>query len=128
MDKMNRTNIPIVIRQGLEADVLASDNYVLEGELGYTTDTRKLYIGNASNVYELLAVSNPYVAKTGAYTLTNSDYTVDCTSGTYSITLPTAVGITGREYNIKNTGAGTITVDANGTETIDDVLTIVLSP
>jgi hypothetical protein len=37
--------------------------------------------------------------------------------------LPTAVGITGREYSIKNTGTGTITVDGATTETIDGELT-----
>jgi len=61
----------------------------------------------------------PYVAKTATYTVTDTDYTIDCTANTFTVTLPTAVGITGRIYNIKNTGAGTITVDGDGSETID---------
>lgn len=60
-----------------------------------------------------------YVEKTANYTLTENDYTVNCTSGTFTITLPTAVGIQGRIYNIKNTGTGVITVTPNGAETID---------
>jgi len=64
-----------------------------------------------------------YVAKTGAYTLTESDQTVDCTANTFTISLPSAVGIRAKIYNIKNTGTGVITVDGNGTETIDGELT-----
>ena len=68
-------------------------------------------------------VLSRYIAKTANYTLTANDYTVDCTANTFTITLPTAVWIAWRIYNIKNTGTGTITVDANGTETIDWELT-----
>lgn len=63
-----------------------------------------------------------YVAKTANYTLTSTDYTVDCTSGTFTVTLPTAVGCTGKIYNIKNTGTGVITIEGDGTETIDGSL------
>lgn len=71
-------------------------------------------------------ISLPYVAKTGAYTLTDADYAVNVTSGTFTLTLPTAVGIAGRIYVIKNSGTGTVTVDANGSETIDGALTAAL--
>jgi len=64
-----------------------------------------------------------YTAKTGTYTITEEDYLIDCTANSFTLTLPTAVGITGREYRIKNSGTGTITVDCNGSETIDDGLT-----
>lgn len=68
-----------------------------------------------------------YVAKTSTYTATISDFTIDCTTGTFTVNLPTAVGITGRIYVIKNTGTGVITIDANSTETIDGALTQTLS-
>lgn len=68
----------------------------------------------------------PYVAKTATYTITAADYLIECTANTFTVTLPTAVGIVGREYEVKNSGTGTITVDAAGTETIDDQLTQVL--
>lgn len=67
-----------------------------------------------------------YVSVTATYAASDTDKTINCTAGTFTVTLPTAVGITGREYFIKNTGAGVITVDADGSETIDGALTFVL--
>jgi hypothetical protein len=69
----------------------------------------------------------PYRAITALRTLDATDYTVDCTANSFTVTLPTAVGITGRIYQINNSGTGTITVDANGTETINGDLTQTLS-
>ena len=68
-----------------------------------------------------------YVEKTATYTITASDYTIDCTANTFTVTLPTAVGITGRIYNIKNSGTGEITVEGDGTETVDGNLNLTLS-
>lgn len=65
----------------------------------------------------------PYVEKTALYTLTPSDYLVNCTSGTFTLTLPTAVGFTGQEYVIKNIGTGVITIATTGGQTIDGVAT-----
>ena len=64
---------------------------------------------------------------TTALTLTSSHYTVLCNAsgGTFTITLPTAVGISGRIYNIKKTDSSgnAILIDGNGVETIDGDLT-----
>lgn len=68
-----------------------------------------------------------YVAKTGTYTITNTDHTIDCTSGTFTVTLPTAVGITGLTYIIKNSGAGTITIATTSSQTVDGVTTKTLN-
>jgi hypothetical protein len=68
-----------------------------------------------------------YVAKTGAYTATNDDYVIDCTSGTFTVTLPASSGRTGRILIIKNSGAGTITVDGNASETIDGATTVTMA-
>jgi len=68
-----------------------------------------------------------YVTKTGAYTATDADYVIDCTSGTFTVTLPASSGRTGRILIIKNSGAGTITVDGNGAETIDGAATYSLA-
>jgi hypothetical protein len=62
------------------------------------------------------------VAKTANYIATLADTVITC-DGTFTVTLPTADGCAGREYNIKNIGTGVITVDANSTETIDGELT-----
>ena len=60
-----------------------------------------------------------YVEKSSTYTITNSDYTINCTSGTFNTTLPTAIGIKGQIFNIKNMGTGEITVDTTLSQTID---------
>lgn len=51
-----------------------------------------------------------YIAKTATYTATNGDYTIDCTANTFTVSIPTAIGIVGRHYEIVNSGAGIITV------------------
>jgi len=68
-----------------------------------------------------------YLARTTAYTATTSDYLIDCTSGTFTITLYAASGNAGRILMVKNSGAGTITVDGNGAETIDGAATYSLA-
>lgn len=67
----------------------------------------------------------PVHSYTSAQTLTTANHIVLC-SGTFTVTLPTAVGNGGLMYYIKNTGTGTITVDGNGAQTIDDATTFVL--
>ena len=73
------------------------------------------------------AVNFPYRAITALTTLDNTDYTIDCTANSFTVTLPTAVGITGRIYNIKNSGTGTIVVNTTSSQTIDGALTQTLS-
>jgi hypothetical protein len=63
-----------------------------------------------------------------AATLDDSYHIVNCTANTFTIDLPTAVGIGGQEYIIKNSGSGTITIDPDGSETIDGGTTGTLSP
>jgi hypothetical protein len=68
-----------------------------------------------------------YRAITALRTLDTTDYQIECISGTYTVTLPTAVGITGRVYSIKNSGTGVITVACNGAQTIDGAATAILN-
>jgi Tfp pilus assembly protein PilV len=68
-----------------------------------------------------------YTVRTTTYTAATTDYFIDCTSGTFTVNLFTAVGNTGRILIIKNSGTGTITVDPNGTQTIDGATTQTLS-
>jgi len=63
---------------------------------------------------------------TTTYTIQNIDYLIDCTSGTFTVTLPTSIGRKGQEYIIKNSGVGTITLEGDGTETIDGSLNLTL--
>lgn len=52
----------------------------------------------------------------------------DATSGAITVTLPAASGLTGRKYTVKKTDSSlnAVTVDGNGTETIDGALTYVI--
>lgn len=72
-------------------------------------------------------MKNAYVAKTGTYSITTSDYLIDCTANTFTVTLPTAVGITGQIFEVKNSGAGTITIATTSSQTIDGVTTKTIS-
>ena len=71
-------------------------------------------------------VKKAFATKTGAYTLTSADHVIVGTSGTWNATLPTAVGATGTEYVVKNSGAGIITVNTTSSQTIDAATTFTL--
>lgn len=68
-----------------------------------------------------------YVAVSSAYLVNPLDDIIDCVSGTFTVSLPTAAGRAGRVYTVKNSGAGTITVDAFGAQVIDGQLSVVLA-
>ncbi len=78
----------------------------------------------------LTRARKPIVAKSGAYTITIDDEVIiaDASGGSFTITLPTAVGISGKTYWIKkiDATANIVTVDGNGAQTIDDGLTAVI--
>jgi len=69
--------------------------------------------------------------KTGPYTLLASDFVIlgDCTSGAFSLTLPTAAAGVGRIFFIKkiDSTANVLTIQANGAELIDGLNTKPLS-
>lgn len=67
--------------------------------------------------------SGPYAAKTSAYSLLLTDFQINCTSGTFTVTLPDAsLTVSGKIYSIKNTGTGTITVATTSSQLIDGQL------
>ncbi|OQW48868.1 MAG: hypothetical protein A4C66_05940 [Nitrospira sp. HN-bin3] len=62
-----------------------------------------------------------------ATTLTEWDDSVDVdtTSGNITVTLPPAASVPGKQYHIKKSvAANTLTVDGNGSETIDGAATL----
>jgi hypothetical protein len=71
------------------------------------------------------------VTKTATYTATASDYTIICnnTGGAITINLPAAAGCSGRVYVIKKISGLflNVTIDGNGSETIDGSTTRVLT-
>lgn len=68
-----------------------------------------------------------YTAQTGTYTASSTDFLIDCTANTFTVSLPTAIGNTGRVYVIKNSGTGVITIDPALTQTIDGQTTYILA-
>lgn len=65
---------------------------------------------------------------TSATTLDNTHNVVFCNTGAYIVTLPAAASNTGRVYKIKNidTDGDDITIDGNGSETINGATTYAL--
>lgn len=59
--------------------------------------------------------------KVANYTLTDADDII-LANGTLTLTLPAAATIT-KKFTIKNIGTGTVTIDGDGSETIDGALT-----
>lgn len=51
-----------------------------------------------------------YSAQTGAYTTLPSDWAIECTSGSFTLTLGTSGFVAGQAHLITNTGSGTITM------------------
>jgi hypothetical protein len=70
---------------------------------------------------------NFYKAINSTYTLQATDNLLDCTSGTFTLTLSTAVTKQGQVFIIKNSGAGVITVATTLSQTIDGAATLVLN-
>ena len=71
--------------------------------------------------------SGGYTAQTTTYSVDPDDRWIECTSGTFTVSLHTAVGYAGRSHLIKNSGTGLITVDTASSQTIDGNLTILLT-
>lgn len=71
------------------------------------------------------------ITKTTGYTATDSDTVIlcDAAAGALAITLPTAVGRTGKVFYVKkiDATANPVTVDGDGAETIDGATTQVIS-
>ena len=66
-----------------------------------------------------------YVAKTSNYIATAGDHKIEFTSGsTDTLTLPTAVGITGREYIVMNNSGSGVYVKTTSSQTITPSLSL----
>lgn len=85
--------------------------------------TGPAYVPSVSGSGTTLALTN----QTGAYVADNLDCVINCTANTFTVTLPTAVGIEGKYFIIKNSGTGVITIDGDGSETIDGAATKILA-
>ena len=108
-----------------------ADATVWVENVGSPGDRERYRIPLTDNTGAVTTITNhAVVSKTADYTATTVDelIIVDATSNTVTITLPTAIGITGRMYMIKCIDATyTVTVDGSGSQTIDGELTQTLS-
>lgn len=77
-----------------------------------------LSVHGGTTITNLNATYN-VVQKTSNYTIVSTDYMVDCT-GTFNITLPAASSVSGKEFVIKNSGSGSITILTSDSNLIDD--------
>ena len=89
--------------------------------------------GTFANLYsnglvQMLGVNVKYRNISATYTATTGDdYFINITSGTFTLNLPTAATPYGQVYVIKNSGAGTVTLDPFSTETIDGSTTVTMN-
>ena len=78
-----------------------------------------------------ISITNAVATKTADYTLTASDDLVkgDASGGAITLTLPTAVGNSGKEFFIKkiDSTGNSVTVAGDGSETIDGSATQVIT-
>lgn len=101
---------------GLTSGPLTTGGNIRVGQLQFLTDN--LYFTGTTGTTVKTIADYSYRAITALRTLDGSDELVNITSGTFAVTLPTAVGYT-KEYTIKNSGSGTITLNTTSSQTID---------
>lgn len=84
--------------------------------------------GTSAPTWANVTVTNSVTSKTTTYSITNSDYLVlvSASGGGFTVTLPTASGITGQIFTIKRTDqtlANAVTIATTSSQTIDGVTT-----
>lgn len=72
--------------------------------------------------YNAFTASTTLVANTIG-NVGNCNSLVEVTANSVTVTLPTAVGLTGYSFVVKNTGAGTVTLATTSAQTIDGAST-----
>ena len=125
---------------GYNADVSSNNlsNAIAIGTLAIVSASNTIQLGNSSitnvitsGTFKSNGIISNIVTKTSAYTILTSDeiITADATSALFTITLPTAVGVTGQTYTIKriNSGSNAVTVGTTSSQTIDGITTYALS-
>ena len=65
------------------------------------------------------SVAFAYRSISATTTLDENDREIEVTANTFTINLPTAIGIKGRTYTVDNSGAGVVTIAPLGSQTID---------
>lgn len=95
------------------------NNQAMNGTGGIVAGVNLANVNAATSTFQLTGSFAPFSRSiTSLRTLDSTDQTVFA-NGTFTVTLPTAVTCLDREYVIKNTGAGTITLATTSSQTID---------
>ena len=82
----------------------------------------KVRVSEVTFEYNAVTANTTLVANTIG-NVGNCNSLVEVTSGSPTLTLPTAVGIVGYFFTIKNTGSGTVTLATTSSQTIDGAST-----
>lgn len=106
------------------SNALVSGGDILPGKIEFLTDD--LYHTGTTGTKRKVIRDYAYLAIVGALTLTGEHEFIDCTTGTFAVTLPTAVGYN-KQYTIYNSGTGVITLNTTSAQTISGVASGVLS-
>ena len=70
-------------------------------------------------IKSLGGITYPLTGINASYSVGENDYLIDVTGNTINVILPTAVGIEGKIYIVKNSGSGIVTVETTSSQTID---------
>lgn len=89
-----------------------SDINFIAGKTGFGTNTPH------SSVQVAGSMALQYVTTSGSVTLTDAHMVVEVTNTAHVVTLPTAVGITGRVYTVINVAGGNATVNTTAGEVV----------
>jgi hypothetical protein len=84
--------------------------------------------GGTTSIVNVNDGPNVPVARVSSnYPIGVHDFQVEATTIGLTVTLPTAVGVSGKMYSIKNTSAGALTVNTTSSQLIDGALTQTLA-
>lgn len=102
------------------------------GSVGLVVDHTSTTVTATSTLQTAGSFATAYRAITALRTLDATDHTINCTANTFTVTLPTAASITGRQYTIVNSGSGTITIGTTSSQTFANInatpTTLTLAP
>ena len=101
--------------------------------IGTTLPTSKLSVAGNVNVTGVVTATSFFGKVRENVVSVNTNYSVQpsdsviLSTATNIITMPSAVGLLGGKYYIKNVGVGTVTIKPSGSELIDDYTEMILS-
>ena len=94
-----------------------------EGSVIYNTTLTKFQVRESAS-WVSFAPSTTLRNVTATDTFAAASETINCTSGTFIVNLPTAIGIQGTVYTLVNSGTGIITLKGALGQTINGSLTV----